>query len=292
MCIRDRSRGGPPLSGEGVPAAWRSGRSGAGTEESRQPEWTAPGRSEPAARPGREVASAMTRLTSHPVIRGLMAIAFLATFLPAAAVLRAQETTGTIQGTLRDQTGGVLRGVRVVVTSVDTGQTIETATNNVGQYTIALPIGNYSIRFLLPNFRVYIANGISLHVNDRLAVNAKLDVGAVETLTVTAKRLVQQTAAVQTLIPSVAIRELPLLARTPIQLVTLVPGVSSDLREETCFCDQGNLDISINGGRRSSVNWLLDGASNVNGWTNYTLVTTPSLEAIQEINVITSSYSA
>ncbi|HZJ30829.1 MAG TPA: carboxypeptidase regulatory-like domain-containing protein [Vicinamibacterales bacterium] len=234
----------------------------------------------------------MTRLTSHPVIRGLMAIAFLATFLPAAAVLRAQETTGTIQGTLRDQTGGVLRGVRVVVTSVDTGQTIETATNNVGQYTIALPIGNYSIRFLLPNFRVYIANGISLHVNDRLAVNAKLDVGAVETLTVTAKRLVQQTAAVQTLIPSVAIRELPLLARTPIQLVTLVPGVSSDLREETCFCDQGNLDISINGGRRSSVNWLLDGASNVNGWTNYTLVTTPSLEAIQEINVITSSYSA
>jgi hypothetical protein len=112
----------------------------------------------------------------------------------------------------------------VVVTSVDTGQTIETATNNVGQYTIALPIGNYSIRFLLPNFRVYIANGISLHVNDRLAVNAKLDVGAVETLTVTAKRLVQQTAAVQTLIPSVAIRELPLLARTPIQLVTLVPA--------------------------------------------------------------------
>ena len=74
--------------------------------------------------------------------------------------------------------------------------------------------------------------------------------------------------------------------------MTLVPGVSSDLREDACFCDQGNLDISINGARRSAVNWLLDGASNVNGWNNYTLVTTPSLEAIQEINVITSSYTA
>ena len=71
-----------------------------------------------------------------------------------------------------------------------------------------------------------------------------------------------------------------------------MPGVSSDLREDACFCDQGNLNLSINGARRSAVNWLVDGASNVNGWNNYTLVTTPSLEALEEINVITSSYSA
>ena len=134
--------------------------------------------------------------------------------------------------------------------------------------------------------------GIALHVNDRLSMNAKLDVGAVETLTVTAERLVQPTAAVQYLIAQVAVSELPLRTRTPVELVTLVPGVSSDLREDACFCDQGNLDISINGARRSAVNWLLDGANNVNSFNNYTLVTTPSLEAIQEINVITSNYTA
>ena len=71
-----------------------------------------------------------------------------------------------------------------------------------------------------------------------------------------------------------------------------MPGVSSDLREDACFCDQGNLDIAINGARRSSVNWLLDGASNVNTYNNFTLVTTPSLDAIQEITVITSTYQA
>jgi Carboxypeptidase regulatory-like domain len=221
------------------------------------------------------------------------AIACLILLMPLALPGHSQETTGTILGTLVDQTGAVLPAVKVVITSVDTGQVREVVTNNVGQYTASLPVGNYEISFLLPKFQPFTARRISLHVNDRLQVNGKLIVsGAVETLTVTAERLVQPTSAVQNLIQPLAVRELPLLTRTPVQLVTLVPGVSSDLREEACFCDQGNLDISINGARRSAVNWLLDGASNVNGWNNYTLVTTPSLEAIQEINVITSTYAA
>jgi hypothetical protein len=212
--------------------------------------------------------------------------------VPLTAPGYSQETTGIIFGTLVDQTGAVLPGVKVRIASVDTGHMREVVTNDVGQYTASLPIGNYEISFFLPNFQPFTARGISLHVNDRLQVNGKLIVGAVETLTVTAERLIPPTSAVQTLIQPSAVRELPLLTHTFVQLVTLVPGVSSDLREEACFCDQGNLDVSINGARRSAVNWLLDGASNVNGWNNYTLVTTPSLEAIQEINVITSTYGA
>ena len=212
--------------------------------------------------------------------------------LASAAPGYSQETTGTILGSLVDQTGGVLPGVKVVITAVDTGRTREVVTNAAGQYAANLPIGNYEISFVLPNFQPFTTRGISLHLNDRLRVNAKLVVGAVETLTVTAERLVQPTSDVRNLIPLEAVRELPLLTRTPIQLVTLVPGVSSDLREDACFCDQGNLDIAINGARRSSVNWLLDGASNVNTYNNFTLVTTPSLEAIQEITVITSTYQA
>src|SRR5687767_2054101 len=204
----------------------------------------------------------------------------------------AQETTGTIFGALTDQTGAVLPGVRVVISSIATGQVREAVTNSTGQYAVSLPIGNYEISFLLPKFQPFTARGISLHVNDRVQVNGRLVVGAVETLTVTAERLVQPTSAVRHLVQQVAISELPVLTRTFVQLVTLVPGVSSDLREDACFCDQGNLDVSINGARRSAVNWMLDGASNVNGWNNYTLVTTPSMDAIQEINVITSTYSA
>ena len=223
------------------------------------------------------------------VRRGMIASGVL---LLLVAPAYPQETTGTILGALADQTGGVLPGVKVLITSVDTGRTRAVVTNSAGQYTANLPIGNYEISFLLPNFQPFTARGLSLHVNDRLQVNGKLMVGAVETMTVTAERLVQPTSAVRHLVQQAAIRELPALTRTFVQLVTLVPGVSSDLREDACFCDQGNLDVSINGARRSAVNWLLDGASNVNAWNNYTLVTTPSLEAIEEVNVITSSYSA
>jgi hypothetical protein len=219
-------------------------------------------------------------------------IACVMLLLPMAAPGYAQETTGTILGALVDQTGGVLPGVKVVITSVETGQTREVVTGNAGQYSANLPIGKYEISFQLPNFQPFTARGLSLHVNDRLQVNGRLRVGAIETMTVTAERLAQPTSAVRHLIQQAAVRELPVLTRTFVQLVTLVPGISSDLREDACFCDQGNLDVTVNGARRSAVNWLLDGASNVNGWNNYTLVTTPSLEAIQEINVITSSYSA
>ena len=124
-------------------------------------------------------------------------IAWLMLLLPLAVPGYAQETTGTILGALVDQTGGVLPGVKVVITSVDTGQTREVVTNNVGQYTASLPIGNYEISFLLPNFQPFTARGISLHVNDRLQVNGRLIVGAVETMTVTAERLVQPTSAVR-----------------------------------------------------------------------------------------------
>lgn len=219
-------------------------------------------------------------------------VAWLLIATPFATSVRAQEITGTISGTLKDQAGAGVPNVKVILTSIDTGQTLEAVTNHVGQYTVALPVGGYEVRFLFPNLQPFITRVQPLHVNDRLQIDGKLTLGLVETLDVTATHSVQRTASVQRLIPQVAIRELPIHDRTIVQFVTLVPGASSDLREDACFCDQGNLDISINGTRRSANNWLLDGASNVNGWSNYTLVTTPSLEAIQEVNVISSSYSA
>jgi hypothetical protein len=223
-------------------------------------------------------------------------IACLMLLVSLAAPGYAQETTGTILGALVDQTGAVLPRVKVVITSVDTGRIREVVTNHAGQYSASLPVGNYEISFLLPNFQPFTARGISLHVNDRLQVNGKLVAGAVETLTVTAERLVQPTATVQYLISRTPVQELPLLNRTFVQLATLVPGVSSDLYENLCFCapeDLGSaLATTINGGRWSAVNWLLDGASNVNVRTNHSLLAAPSLESIQEINVLTSSYAA
>ena len=54
--------------------------------------------------------------------------------MPLATPAYSQETTGTILGALVDQTGAVLPGVKVVITSVETSRIREVVTNNAGQY--------------------------------------------------------------------------------------------------------------------------------------------------------------
>src|SRR6185369_15330285 len=133
-----------------------------------------------------------------------------------------------------------------------------------------------------------------LHVNDRLEVNGKLSVGGTsETVQVSASsQFIQPTPAVQNLIGSTQVQELPLNNRNFVQLATLVPGVSSDLSDEVGVGLTSNVSISINGSRRNGVNWLLDGAQNVDVGSNITLLSTPTLESIEEFKIITSSYAA
>ena len=50
--------------------------------------------------------------------------------------------------------------------------------------------------------------------------------------------------------------------------------------------------MSINGARRNAVNWLVDGVSNVDVGSNITLLSTPTLESIEEFKIITNGYAA
>src|SRR5213075_331106 len=103
--------------------------------------------------------------------------------------------------------------------------------------------------------------------------------------------LVQPIAALQSTMTSTQVKELPLNNRNFVQLATLAPGVSSDLSDEVGVGLTSTVSISINGSRRNSVNWLVDGVSNVDVGSNITLLSTPTLESIQEFKII-SSYAA
>jgi hypothetical protein len=167
-------------------------------------------------------------------------------------------------------------------------------TNQSGRYLApSLQPGRYELTFSLASFKPTTVTGIELHVNDRLDVNGRLGVGVTETVEVSAARsFVQPTPAVQTLIGPTQVQELPLNNRNFVQLATLVPGVSSDLGDEVGIGLTNVVSISVNGGRRNAVNWLVDGVSNVDVGSNVTLLATPTLESIQEFKIITSSYAA
>ena len=221
----------------------------------------------------------------------------LLTLLVAAShvPVSAQETTGTITGSATDQTGGALPGVTVTVKNDNAGVTRTIVTNEAGLYTATLlPVGNYEVVFELQGFQTVTVRGITLHVNDRLQIDGKMAVGGVsEAIEVTAARqLVQPVAALQTTMTSKQVQELPLNNRNFVQLATLAPGVSSDLTDEVGVGLSSIVSVSINGARRNGVNWLVDGVSNVDVGSNITLLSTPSLESIDEFKIITNGYQA
>jgi hypothetical protein len=218
----------------------------------------------------------------------------LALIAATAPSVRAQETTATVTGTVTDSSGGVLPGVFVSLKHVGTGRVFEGTTTTDGGYLVrALPIGAYEATFTLSGFQPRTVRGITLNVNDRVQVDATLATGGVaEVVEVTSTTLVQTTTAVQNLIDARQVQELPINNRNFAKLAELAPGVSSDFADEVSLGLTSTMSISVNGARRNAVNWLVDGVMNVDVGSNITLLSTPTLESIEQFKIITSSYAA
>ncbi len=224
----------------------------------------------------------------------LTLICSLSLILVSISPAIAQETTATIAGSVADQSGGVLPGVTITFKHVPTGRVFEESTGTEGVYFMSgLPIGAYEITFNLSGFQTRTVRGVTLAVNDRLRVDATLATGGVsEVVEVTGQILPQATTAVQKLIDSRQVQELPINNRNFAKLAELAPGVSSDLADEAGFGLSSVMSVSINGARRNGVNWLVDGVQNVDVGSNITLLSTPTLESIEQFTIITSSYAA
>jgi outer membrane receptor protein involved in Fe transport len=227
----------------------------------------------------------------------------VAAFATGSLFLAAQETTGTIVGTVTDSSGAVVPNATVTVTNTDRNAVIRTlTTNTVGQYVAALlPIGHYSVGVTAPGYKAYNKTNIELNVNDRLAIDGNLSAGSVnETVNVEADALQVETqsATAQGLINGTQIRQLALSARNYEEMVALTPGVASAVSDtiyvgvETPGGGTNQVSYSINGTRFSQNNWTIDGADNVDRGGNFSLLNYPSVDAIQEFKVLRSMYDA
>ncbi|HEY3053419.1 MAG TPA: carboxypeptidase-like regulatory domain-containing protein, partial [Thermoanaerobaculia bacterium] len=131
--------------------------------------------------------------------------------LPALAT--AQVITGTLLGTVTDQSGAPLPGVSITVKNQDTGQTRTIMTDSGGGYRApGLSLGPYEVRAELEGFQVTLRRGITLTVGREAVVNFKLQLARVsETLVVQAEApLVNTTESmVSHLVDELKIRELP-----------------------------------------------------------------------------------
>jgi len=212
-----------------------------------------------------------------------------ATLIVAATALAAgaQTFTGSIAGTVRDTSDSVLPGVTVTILNIKTGQIRTSVTGSSGEFTVpGLQPGEYRLDAELSGFTKKQISSITLQVNQRVEVPIRLEVGAVsETVNVVGGvTLVDTTdAAIGQVIEQRRVVELPLNGRDFTQLATLSAGIEN--RQTT----RGLL--ATNGTRGNGVGFLFDGVDG-NDANAIFLSLTPSIEAIQEFKIQTSTYSA
>ena len=219
-------------------------------------------------------------------------------------VVQGQEVTGNISGNVVDQAGAALPKAQVTVLNTERNQVMSrTTTDQEGLFTAPLlPIGKYAVTVEAPGFKKITKADIELHVSDRLSFRFEMVVGDVnQSVTVEESALVVQTqnAAAESLLNGTEIRELSLNNRNYIQLIGLLPGVTSNSATDEVYIGTTNplgstntIPFSLNGGRTSANSYLVDGADNIDRGSNLTLLNYPNVEAIAEFKVIRGSYSA
>ncbi len=209
----------------------------------------------------------------------------------------AQTTTGSIVGLVTDSTGAAVPNASVTVTRVDTGIATKTTTNSSGNYVVTpLQSGPYSVAVEAQGFKKSVSGGITLNVQDRLAVNVVLEIGAItETVEVkeTVPALQTDTSYLGQVVDSQKIVDLPLNGRFFTRLAVLTAGAAPTAPGAR---DERTGGFSANGVRPYQNNYLLDGIDNNSLSEDLTneasFVVGPSPDAIAEFKVQTNSMSA
>lgn len=215
-----------------------------------------------------------------------------------------QEVTGTIVGTVKDASGGVVPGATVTITDPSKSDIVvrTLTTNDDGEFSAPnLAVSTYSVTIEAPNFKKSVQTGVKVDVGQRRPVDVVLEAGNIaETVTVQADQVAVElsTPTAGTTINGDQVRELSLNNRNWVQLVAIAPGVSNDLADQVYVGTtnpegQANtINISVNGARSSQNTFTVDGADVTDRGSNITIQGYPSVDSIGEFKVLRSLYPA
>jgi len=219
-------------------------------------------------------------------------------FVALACVgLSAQQTTGSIRGTVTDPSGALIRDGAVTARQFETGLVRNTTTDRSGNYVLLeLPVGHYSLHVAAKGFQEYVQDGITLNVNETASVSPRLAVGSEkEQVLVSADaELIEPTVtSMGKVVQQRELEDLPLNGRNFSQLGLLQPGVvplTPGIAEAGGSLRNGQ-GYAVNGQRPESNNFLIDGANNFNG-VDGGFVLRPPVDAISEFRIITHNANA
>lgn len=206
------------------------------------------------------------------------------------------QSYSSLVGYLFDPTGASVVGARVQVQGVDTGLRYEAVTDDTGAFLFPqLPVGRYSLTVEQAGFRRYEQRDIQLRVGERPSLRITLELGELtESVTVQEAPPLVNTAnsTLGTVVDRRRIQELPLNGRDPLQLMSLVAGVTPTagtfIRQAFTYA---STFVSSSGGRGNTVNFTLDGGNNNDSYTNVAMPF-PNPDALGEFQFKVNSFSA
>jgi hypothetical protein len=229
-------------------------------------------------------------------MRVRIALSSLFVFLVCSIAL-GQDISAKITGTVTDASGAVISGATVTARETSRGTNYPTQTNASGVYYLSpLPIGDYSLTITASGFSTVQHPSFSLVMNQTARVDVAMTVGqASQTVEVSSAPPLLQTdqTFMGTVLDARANVTLPLATRNYNQLTLLSPGAVS-LNPGAFTGSQASFQVGrpyINGNREQTNNYILDGMDN-NQIDNNDVAFAPSVDAIQEFNLISQNAPA
>ncbi len=227
-------------------------------------------------------------------IRAVVCLLVLAlVMLPA---VNAQSVTGQVSGTVADPSGALVVGATVQLTHDLSKQVREFTTESAGTFVFTgLVPGSYSIRIALSGFKTYDQKGIVVAAQERVDLHEiRLEVGDVTTAVEVTANTVH--VATDSSDRSIAINlqqilDTPTRGRNPLNVIMTLPGVQTVASNDYRGWNGGGIP-GVNGGQQGQIILNVDGAASQDSGNLNPGYISPSMDAIGEIRLLTSNYTA
>ena len=223
----------------------------------------------------------MMRATTRQVVLWLLLIPLA--FATSAA---AQSFLGSIRGTVLDPQGGAVKGAAVLITDEATGVPRAVETDDQGRYEAPnLRPGTYKVEVIAPSFKKFEKTTILVRASGTALVDVALEVGGVnETITVSGEaqnNITLDSQAISRGLDQQQLHDLPRSSRDIQSFLLLNPNVVG-----------GSDDIQFLGAKTYGVSYIQDGQASTNAIFGTVGNSAPGLDAVEELQVLSNSYSA
>ena len=216
------------------------------------------------------------------------------------------QVGGSVSGTVKDPSGGVMPGVNVTATNIALGTMSSTVTDGQGLYSFPkLPVARYDVTIQIDGFKPLRRTGIQVDADSAIQINATLELGEQsETVTVSVNAVRVDTVSTQLgeVVQSQTMTTLSLNGRSYTDLLSIQPGVipMTTIQSNSVImagvtgpvAPSGGLNpgiVSVSGQRETANGFYVNGSDvqeRMNGGTGVV----PNLDAIEEFRLLTNNF--